>query len=260
MQTINHKKTDAKIQQTAQNAAKAKAAPTRERNYRTIMFQVGLTLVGIAFAILTYFVRKAEYFPVDLQITRTLQTIHFPVFSETMNVISWPGYSPQSIILTLLIMGMFYFFGFHWESLMSVIAALLVMGTNTLIKVMVHRLRPDSNLVNVVVTLKSYSFPSGHVMFYTGFFGFVWFLVYSLLNKSSLRTLTLTILGVLIVLIGTSRIYLGEHWTSDVVGAYLLGILTLAINIQIYRWGKKRFFTHQPVAAEKESLYDNESE
>ena len=88
-------------------------------------------------------------------------------------------------------------------------------------------------------------------MYYVGFFGFVWFLVYTLLKRSWRRTATLTILGIFIALVGLSRIYLGQHWASDVLGAYLLGTLTLLVNIWFYRWGKKRFFIRQPVAPEK---------
>lgn len=57
------------------------------------------------------------------------------------------------------------------------------------------------------------------------------------------------IFGSLVLTIGVSRIYLGEHWASDVVGAYLLGSLVLIGVIQFYRWGETRFFIHQPVAA-----------
>jgi len=59
----------------------------------------------------------------------------------------------------------------------------------------------------------------------------------------------LVIFGSLVLTIGASRIYLGEHWASDVVGAYLLGSLVLIGVIQFYHWGKTRFFIHQPVAA-----------
>jgi membrane-associated phospholipid phosphatase len=258
MKLLKDEKPTIKLQEAAQSAAKTEAAPPSERNYRITLFQLGLIWVGIAFAVLTYFVRKAEYFPIDLKITQALQTINYPVFSKLMSAISWPGFPPQTIIITLLIAGLFYFFGFHWESMMSVIAAVFVMGINTLVKVAIQRLRPDANLVNVVAALDSFSFPSGHVMFYTGFFGFIWFLAYSLLKKSGFRLLILIILGILNLFVGISRIYLGQHWASDVVGAYLLGTLTLAVNIQIYRWGKHRFFTHQPVVPEEESLYEND--
>jgi undecaprenyl-diphosphatase len=101
----------------------------------------------------------------------------------------------------------------------------------------------------VIEVLTSYSFPSGHVMFYTGFFGFIWFLAFTLLKPSLTRNLLLIFFGSLVLLVGASRIYRGEHWASDVLGAYLLASLTLVVIIQIYRWGKNRFFVRQPVAA-----------
>jgi membrane-associated phospholipid phosphatase len=102
-------------------------------------------------------------------------------------------------------------------------------------------------LVNVYASLTSYSFPSGHVMFYLGFFGFVGFLAFSLWKPSIKRTLLLVLIGTLVALIGVSRVYLGEHWPSDVLGSYLLGSLTLVASIQLYRWGKPRFSARQPV-------------
>ncbi len=80
-------------------------------------------------------------------------------------------------------------------------------------------------------------------MYYVTFFGFIWFLIYTLLKRSWYRTILLSILGFLILLVGLSRIYLGAHWASDVLGAYLLGTLILIVGIQIYKWGKKRLMT-----------------
>jgi membrane-associated phospholipid phosphatase len=77
------------------------------------------------------------------------------------------------------------------------------------------------------------------------------FLGYTLLKPSIARTMMLVILGSLVALVGLSRIYLGDHWASDVTGAYLLGSLWLALSIALYRWGKTRFFVRQPLAPEK---------
>lgn len=239
------------IQKAAQTAADAETAPSPTQKYRTLLFQMVLILAFIGFVVLAIFAKSTPYFSIDLIITETLQSVHNPAFSLLMNMISWAGYFPQSGIITLLIIGLLYLYSFYWEATMGILVAVFNLSLNILVKVIIHRVRPSANLVHVVVALNSYSFPSGHVMFYTGFFGFVWYLIFSLLRKSWIRSLLLTVFGILIGLIGLSRVYLGEHWTSDVVGGYLLGILTLAASILVYRWGKQRFFPQMPPAGEE---------
>jgi undecaprenyl-diphosphatase len=51
----------------------------------------------------------------------------------------------------------------------------------------------------------------------------------------------LGLFGILILFVGASRVYLGQHWTSDVLGAYLLGGVILAGIVLLYQWGKPRF-------------------
>jgi membrane-associated phospholipid phosphatase len=240
-----------KVKETAQQAAKAEAAPRPQREYRTVLFQISLFAAIAAFAVLTFMVKAFGSFPLDVQITRSLQSITSPVFAAFMSLISWPGFPPQSFILSVLIVLAIYFFGLHWEAVVALIAALLPPLLNVIVKDLIRRPRPGVDLVHVFQILNSYSFPSGHVMFYVGFYGFLWFLAYSLLKHSLWRTLLLILFGSLIALIGMSRIYLGEHWPSDVLGAYLLGGLTLVAILPFYRWGKKRFFVRQPVAPEK---------
>jgi membrane-associated phospholipid phosphatase len=167
-----------------------------------------------------------------------------------MTFISWVGFSPQAFIVPLLIILFIYVLGYRWEGTAAIIAALVVELLNLLVKTLVHRARPSVDLVHVTNLFKSYSFPSGHVMFYTGFFGFICFLTFSLLKPSWIRTILLVVFGGHILLIGISRIYLGEHWASDAVGAYLLGGICLIGFIQLYRWGKPRFFVRQPVASD----------
>jgi undecaprenyl-diphosphatase len=166
-----------------------------------------------------------------------------------MVALSWPGFGPQSLIITVLIVLLIYRFGLHWEAVMALVAAMFSTAVNVFVKDLIQRPRPTPAVVHVLGALNSYSFPSGHVMLYLGFFGFIWFLAFTLLKPSLKRGLLLVFFGGLVILIGISRIYVGEHWASDVLGSYLLGTLTLVAIIQLYRWGKTRFFVRLPVAA-----------
>lgn len=241
-----------KITDAASQAARAESEPPHVRSRRAVIFQFVLIGISAAFAILIILVEANPVFAIDLKITRAVQLINFKPFDVLMTLVSWPGFVPQSFIITLLLVLLIYIFGLHWEAVMSISAAAFSTVINVLVKDLIQRPRPTPDLVTVITSLTSYSFPSGHVMFYLVFFGFLWFLVFTLLKPSPQRTLLLAFAGSLILLVGLSRIYLGEHWASDTLGSYLLGTLTLVAVIQVYRWGKTRFFVRQPTApAEK---------
>jgi undecaprenyl-diphosphatase len=78
------------------------------------------------------------------------------------------------------------------------------------------------------------------VIFFVEFFGFLFFLSYVLLERGLLRRAALGGLGLLIAVVGVSRIYLGAHWPSDVTGAYLAGGIWLMLCIEAYRRLKSR--------------------
>ena len=237
-----------KIQEAAETVAQAETAAPHERHYRTLIFRSGLLIEVLAFIVLSVIVSTNLFTAIDLSLTRSIQMANTPLLNSLMVAISWPGFLPQSILIIAVASGALYLFGLHWEALVSVGGAVFSESINALAKLIIHRPRPAADLVHVFTTLDSYSFPSGHVMFYTAFFGFLWFLAFTLLRKSVLRIFLLVVFGVLILTIGVSRVFLGEHWTSDVVGAYLLGSLVLASIVLVYQWGKQRFFKRQPVA------------
>jgi len=237
------------IQDAAQQAAKNETASRRVQRYRTVLFQVILFLTIGIFALLAFLVKTTPSFPIDLQITHALQSIDSPFFAGLMRLISWPGFFPQSMIITLIIALGLYVYGLHWESVISLLAALFSGIINQLVKDVIQRPRPSISIVDVFSVLESYSFPSGHVMFYTILFGFIWYLAFTLFKSSLLRSFLLGLFGTFILLVGVSRIYLGQHWASDVLGAYLLGGLTLAGIVLLYQWGKRRFLVRQPVAS-----------
>jgi undecaprenyl-diphosphatase len=166
-----------------------------------------------------------------------------------MRGMSWLGFPPQVLIIEFVLVAALFATGLRWES----IGALFVAGNaplSTLIKLMVMRPRPGADLVEVTGQISSSGFPSGHVLAATTICGYLAFLAFTLLKPSWHRTLIVGLLVLFVLLMGCSRIYLGQHWFSDVIGAYLLGSLYLALTIKFYRWGKQRFFRDQPVAPE----------
>jgi len=229
-------------QQAAQAAAEQQAEAPPIRRRRTRVFQIMLvTSLGL-FVVLAVLARGAAYFPLDLTISQLLQGLRSPVFQALMQAVSWLGYIPQAVAVLLLPAALAWWLGYRWEAVMIVASSLAVVFVNSLVKLVVARPRPPDTLVEVYTTLSTNSFPSGHVMFAVGLFGFLLFLAFAILRRSVLRALLVTLFALLIGLMGISRVYLGEHWASDVLGAYLLGMPALAAAVSIYHWGLERFF------------------
>ena len=229
-------------------ASEGKISSPAARHRRTGLFQAAMLSAVAIFIVLAFLASTTPFFAIDVSITHAIQSIHSSLFTELMKLISWPGFSPQSWLIPGLVALVLYAYRLRWEGITAALTALVSGVANELVKVIIRRPRPTGDLVDVFAVLQSYSFPSGHVMFYVSFFGFIWFLAYTLLKRSLIRSLILGFVGMLILLVGLSRIYLGQHWASDVLGAYLLGSLILVGMVSFYRWGKKRFFVRLSAA------------
>jgi len=205
------------------------------RAHRAHAFAAYVVIAIIVFAVLLVLARITPYFQFDLRIEQFIQSLASAPMDLLMESISWIGFQPQSIVIAVAIIVCLFVMGWRWEAGMAAFAALGVTILGAGVKLYVQRARPTSDLVHVFTPLNDYSFPSGHVLYFTAFFGFLWFLLYTHAKPSWYRTVGLVIFALLIGLVGVSRIYLGQHWPSDVVGAYLLGSLWLALTIFIYR-------------------------
>ncbi len=212
---------------------------------------MGYTAVAVVvFVVLAFLAKTTAYFTFDVTITRAVQNFNVGGFSALMFALSWIGFPPQAWIISVAVIVFLYASGLKWEAVVCALSLILSSALGLGIKVLVDRPRPSADLVHVLSQLKDYSFPSGHVLFFTTFFGFLLFLAYTLLKLSWWRGLLLLFLFGMIALIGLSRIYEGQHWASDVLAAYLLGSVWLGLSIIFYRLGRPRFFVNQPVAKE----------
>lgn len=111
---------------------------------------------------------------------------------------------------------------------------------NRLLKYFFHRARPHFD--DPILTLTSYSFPSGHTMMATVLFGVI--AAYFLTRKTDWRRRVLIVIvaGLLVLLVGFSRIYLGAHYLSDVIGAMAEGLawLSLCLTVAHFVWRNKQ--------------------
>ena len=112
---------------------------------------------------------------------------------------------------------------------LSIISNIVIITIlNQLLKRILQRPRPTEFRI---VEETGYSFPSGHSMVSMAFYGYLIYLIYRYIKNKYVKWTLITILNILICLIGISRIYLGVHYTSDVLGGFLLSISYLVIYI-----------------------------
>jgi undecaprenyl-diphosphatase len=203
---------------------------------------IGGLICLAALVVLSVMAHSAAYFPIDLTVTRALQRLQSPVLDRLALSVNWLGFAPQiMIVLGLICLGLFAA-GQRWEAVVMLLAGGLEAGLATLVKLLVQRPRPDVSGVHVYQPLGDFTFPSGHTFSYMMVFGLLAYFCYVRMRASWLRTLVVAALIGLVAAVGPVRIYLGEHWLSDVIGGYLLGGLGLLIIVRFYRWGEGRFF------------------
>jgi undecaprenyl-diphosphatase len=102
------------------------------------------------------------------------------------------------------------------------------------LKYLINRPRPLPDQVMVLVNETNNGFPSGHAFIAILILGFLAYILFKIIKSRIIKIISLVILVFLILLVGISRIYLGAHWPSDVLGGYLFGGLLLVILIYIY--------------------------
>ena len=103
---------------------------------------------------------------------------------------------------------------------------------NQLLKYIIQRPRPDGYRL---ITESGYSFPSGHSMVSMAFYGLIIYLIWKMVKNKKIKYISCGILAILIPMIGFSRIYLGVHYASDVIGGFAISIVYLLLYTNITR-------------------------
>jgi membrane-associated phospholipid phosphatase len=186
-----------------------------------------LAIIAIGFVVLTVFVLLFPSSFIDNKFSQEVQEHSNPFLDTLMKTISTFGYMPYSAIMVVGTSLIFLAFKRKKESLfvvLTALSALISLG----IKILVNRPRPTDNIVKILVKTTEKSFPSGHVLFYVVFFGFLILLMYEIKTIPKWVKFPVSVISLfLIFTVPYSRVYLGAHWFTDVTAGFFLGLICL---------------------------------
>jgi len=212
-----------------------------DRRVKNVLFLMAVCAVALSLAAHFFAV-----FPFDLKITRELQEEQNPVFAYGMQGVSALGETWIAIAMVGSV-SVFYILSHQVLKAGFVIATASNFVLTSVLKVLVARPRPPDfslNPADMFPMVDQYSFPSGHVLFFVVFFGFIAYLAW-LHQGGRVRIFVMASCGLLILLIGFSRVYLGAHWASDVLGSYIIGALWLFFLIFCYQLASHKEYPAQ---------------
>lgn len=230
--------------------ARGEEGGRRRRESRRLVRAEEFYAAGLAaFAVLAVLAHAYAYFRWDLSVARAIQSVDSPIWARFMDWVSFFGNGLAPHALTAATALAF----FAWKRRSEACALILSAGGGSLLsnffKWLVARPRPSAALVGFAYQSREMSFPSGHVIFYVCYFGFLFFVSHALLRRGSVaRRAALVLAPLPVLLVGLSRVYLRAHWPSDVLGAYLLAGLWLAFSLAMYQRWKRRASFHQKEA------------
>jgi membrane-associated phospholipid phosphatase len=186
---------------------------------------------------LSYAANRFPVLPFDLKSYEELQEEANPLFNILMQGVSYLGELAIAIALTAIAIVTFAIRR-QWLEAIFILATTSSVLLAFVMKELIHRTRPfpvTENAGGFLQSINQYSYPSGHVLFFVVFFGFFAYLAWIHLAGLA-RVTVIAICSALIILVGPSRVFLGAHWASDVLGSYIIGTLWLFILILAYQW------------------------
>ena len=199
------------------------------RSWRFWAFLMGLGLT-IALFILAWIYPK---FPGDDQVLQGIQGLQDPQTSwvgGVARVLDAMGNLPVVLGLVSGLALALFAVGRRADAV-TVGTSLLLMGAGQALKPIVGRVRPEHMIAGVQSS--SFGFPSGHSVYAFIFGGVLIYLAGGLIRNTLVRRIVQAAIGLWVVAMGTSRVYLGVHWPSDVIGGFMFGAVALTLIITL---------------------------
>ncbi|KQL46343.1 hypothetical protein AN963_15385 [Brevibacillus choshinensis] len=202
--------------------------PSLSRKTRQYVWFCVLFIVAFvyAFAKLGSEMLEQELSLFDSAVIGWVQSGISPALTSFMLFITFLGSTSALLMVITVAAGLMWWQKKRWEALFLVIALGGGVLFNLVLKWSYHRERPS---ILRLVEEEGFSFPSGHSMASFILYGMIGILLYLFVVSRAAKVAIVVIVVALILLIGTSRIYLGVHYPSDVLAGYTAGGAWLAI-------------------------------
>ena len=187
-----------------------------------------ITLLLIIFIVITYFVITKQTIIFDKYFYENIIQIRNNFFDEFFKSITKLG---NTIIILIVVIILLLKLNKENRELLGINTIITVL-INIVIKNIIKRPRPN---ILRLIKQSGYSYPSGHSMIAIATYGYLIYVVNKNIKNKSTRILLTIFLLFIILGIGISRIYLGVHYPSDVLGGYVLALLIEIIVIKTYK-------------------------
>ena len=202
------------------------------RGQRRLLGLVISLVVG--FTVLSVIISLIPAGTLDIALSEGAQRYDHPIFDKLMKFTSWFGYGWQTALTLFATAGLFLWRKRKREAWFTLASALCLIPVFAL-KFAFGRERPAVAIFDLVTSTPYQSFPSGHVALYVTFFGFLIFLMHRLRElRQGVRTVVTVFCALMIFLVPFSRVYLGAHWFTDVMGGFIVGVLCLIVLCLFY--------------------------
>ena len=188
-------------------------------------------ILVLIFLILGLMVRKSSQgILFDLKLLEIIHETANPVVFNIMKFISYLG-SENFLIPAMAVIIIYNIFKKNMrESLFLLVNTLGSFVLNFIAKAIFQRTRPlDFSLVKQ----GGLSYPSGHSMVVMSMYLAIFYLLTRNIKDENKRIFIGIIVGIYILLMGISRMYLGVHWPTDIIGGYILGYLLYDMSKKI---------------------------
>jgi undecaprenyl-diphosphatase len=186
-------------------------------------------ITAILAIVITINVKNGKILELDLNIYKFFsENIINDKLTPILKVITHIG--GEKIVLVLAVLAIILIKGLK-NKLFLLTGVVGTAGLNVVLKHIVQRERPN---INRLIPEEGYSFPSGHSMMSMAFYGMLIFLIFKYVKNTTLKWTLIVILTILLSTIGITRIYLGVHYPSDVIGGFVVSLTYLFILTEIY--------------------------